>query len=345
MAPFKSSPSEKASEKNPVSPSTSPFLPLRYIDIEDYTRGIILNASSTSEGQDQLAQHVVWKLEHMKDGGRAQHEHVIAYVTDHNKNEVRLSIERSKGQDNAAPNDKNHSHRAPRSSTGTITSSSIPNSSQDSILKPSPAMDIVKNIGQMQFPGSRVLTIFEPDPPIPLLQLVITIESIHHRNTFYTMLRNQCYWFATLIMNISMTLGGTGEFFPVKGKVGAKPEVKHLRRIQLSDTDIDSSGLSEIPIYPGPEAEPHETVGELGTIVGMHKGIPIVAVSPVEIREAALESQRRYECTLHELATKKSERVSADEALKQLAAAQAETATAQAEIAALRRQLAAQRDM
>ncbi|KAF9480207.1 hypothetical protein BDN70DRAFT_894293 [Pholiota conissans] len=368
MAHSMSSQSQKAGPTNQTSPPLSDFVPLltsRHLEIEEYMRLILANAYATTEGQDQLEQHWVVKLEHMKDGGKAQHEHVIATVIDHNKNKIRLSIGRSKGQGNATPKvDKKKSPQQSYNAGAVMALSSLPNSSQDSILKSSPAMDVVQNIGDLTFPGSRVRTVFEPRPSIPLLRLAIIIETVHERNTLYTILRNQCYWFAMLVMGVAMAQGGEVKSYPDKPAKGKTPEceIKYLRPVHISDSTVDSSGVCDIPIQPGPATEPSMTVGDLKTTVGTHNGIPIVALPPKEILSAALESQRRYEEVSQKLAAKKAERKAAEEALKQKIWEQAqreneefkrqvweqarrEAAQAvEADIAALRMQLATQKD-
>lgn len=303
--------SQKAGDTYQLAADHSAFLPLltsRHLEIEEYMRILVLAAVSTSEGQDQLAQHVVIKLEHMKDAGKAQHEHVVATVRDHNQNLVRLSIGRSKGH-NDAP--KVESKKSPKnsyssSSSSTIALASIPNSSQDSILKPTAAVDVVQNIGDKAFPDSRVRCIFEPQPgPIPLLRLAAIIASVHNQNSHYTVLRSQCYWFAMLVMGVAMTQGGHVKSViekPSKSKAGIEFEEKFLNPLMLSDLNVNQSELNRIPIPPSPsDGKSPEMVGNFGMSVGKHNGIPVVVLHTEEIHIVALEAQRRYESELNKV--------------------------------------------
>lgn len=303
-----SSTSQTASE---TSQGTSDFLPLassHHVEIKEYLR-FITAAASTAEDQEQLAQHMVIKLEHMKDDGKAQHEHVIATVKDYNENIVRLSIGRSKGQ-NDASDTRNHKKSPKRSyrssSSSTVALASIPNSSQDSIFKPMAAMDVVQNIENKTIPRSRVQAVFDPQPPIPLLRLAIIVATVHDQNSFYAVLRSQCYWFAMLIMGVSMAQGGQITSFiekppRSKTKVDPKPEVKCLKPLDLSDPNVDPSEWTQIPILPPPPETPYKTVGNLGPNVGKHNSIPVVAVGIDEIRTVAMKSQRRYEAQLNKV--------------------------------------------
>jgi hypothetical protein len=303
-----SSTSQTASE---ASLGTSDFLPLassHHVEINEYLRLIEANAS-TAERQAQLAQHIVIKLDHMKDEGNNQHEHVIATVKDYKGNIVRLSIGRSKGQ-NDASDTRNHK-KSPKNSYSSSSSSppvalaSIPNSSQDSIFKPMAAMDVVLNIENKPVPRSRVQTTFCPEPPIPLLRLAIIIATVHDQNSLYTVLRSQCYWFAMLIMGVSMAQGGQITSFaekPLKSKTtkqNPQPEVKYLKPLDLSDPNVDPSEWTQIPILPTPLEMPYETVGNLGPNIGKHNSIPVVAVCSDEIRTVAMKSQRRYKDQLN----------------------------------------------
>ncbi|KAF9480205.1 hypothetical protein BDN70DRAFT_992833 [Pholiota conissans] len=338
--------SQKASTNNQRSTPDSPFLPLPWsqsLEVKEYMRIVLRTASSTIEAHDQLAQHTVFKLEHIKDvGNRTQHEHIIATVVDHNGNKIRLSIERSKGQAIAAPKceKQKRSLRRSFSSSSTATLASLSSPECDSLDKTKPAKDVVQYLGNIQFPGSRILTVFEPQPHIPLLLLAIIIETVHDKEFLYTLVRNQCYWFAMLVMGVSMSQGGLVQSFPLKrgkGKMRADggSEVKLLQPLQFSDPDIGSSGLGAIPILP----EGDITVKELGPSVGTHTGVPIVSVRHDEIREVAIEAQRRYKDELEKLATKRA----AQEAVARMlehAQSEIEAANARAEAANARNEAA-----
>jgi hypothetical protein len=295
--------SQKAGNTDQGIAGLSPFLPLRTsqnLEIEEYMRLLFMAAVSTSEGQDQLAQHVVIKLEHMKDAGKAEHEHVVATVRDHNKNLVRLSIERSKGQKNAPQVERKESPKNYYSSSSTMALASIPSSSQDSFSKPTAAVDVVQIIGDKAFPGSLVLCIFEPQPePIPLLRLAAIIASVHNQNTCYTPLRSQCYWFAMLVMRVAIiTQGGRVKTLiekSSKSKAGIEYEEKFLDPLMLSDPNLNQSELNQIPIHPSPsDGKSPEMVGKFGMSVGKNNGISVVVLHPEEIRIVAQEAQQRY---------------------------------------------------
>jgi hypothetical protein len=299
--------SQKAGDTDQGTADHSPFLPLpasRHLEIEEYMRLLNLAAGSKLEAQDQLAQHVVIKLEHMKDAGKAQHEHIVATVRDHKRNLVRLSIERSKGHNDAPRVEskkfpKNYSSSLDSSSKMTLAS--IPNSSQDSILKPTAAVDVIQNIGDKTFPGSRVLRIFEPQPePIPLLRLAAIVASVHEHNSSYTPLRSQCYWFAILVMGVAMTQGGRAKILiekPSKSKAGIEFEEKFLNPVRLSDPNVNQSELNQIPI-PHSDGKSPEMAGNLGMNIGKNKGISVVVVRTKEILKVALKAQQRYDFEL-----------------------------------------------
>ncbi|KAF9471548.1 hypothetical protein BDN70DRAFT_998584 [Pholiota conissans] len=298
-----SSSSLRATDTDQEIPPCSIFLPLPPngpVEIGGYMRNIVTIASSTIQAQEELAQHMVSQLEHMKDTGRAQHEHIIATVTDHNQHVVRLSIGRNKSHE-TVKSKKDEMRRRMSFNHPFTLSASFPDSSHESLLKPSAAMDAVTNIGNKDYAKSHVLTTFKPTHGIPLLRLVVIAKAVHDRSAKYTILRNQCYWFAMLVMGVSMSLGGEVKSKPAKGKSSQDWEVRRLAPL-LSDATVDLSKFGEIPIHPEPEdSDKLQTVEDLEINIGMHNGIRVVALSPEEIRYVAFDAQQNYQEVLDEL--------------------------------------------
>ncbi|KAF9475837.1 hypothetical protein BDN70DRAFT_897875 [Pholiota conissans] len=184
----------------------SPFIPLKPTQIKGYMREIQNLAVRWGGDPEQLFQHMVINMEHLKDGGRLQHERVVATVVDRSTGyEYRASIERTQGGKISATK---FVFRMPASTatiagTGVTLNSAISNSSQDSLLKPAHAQNMLKN----------------------------------------------CYWFASLLMGVAKSCGGTVQTFERGVVVDWRVDIESA---DLSQPDAVASGVSKISTPAAP---------------------------------------------------------------------------------------------
>jgi hypothetical protein len=112
------------------------------------------------------------------------------------------------------------------------TASSLSKSSESSIAKSGPAYDRLSQLSPSDVypPGVVVLRSFAPvHNSLSLLHLAMIIEAVHDTQPDYHVLTANCYWFAMMIMGISMLQGG---YVRVVGKTSSA-EDKRLEPPQV----------------------------------------------------------------------------------------------------------------
>ncbi|KAF9485042.1 hypothetical protein BDN70DRAFT_984776 [Pholiota conissans] len=152
--------------------------------------------------------YIVTKLENVKTKGTSsEHEDVIATVahtqTGHTQ---RISFGRFKGHvmDKAAG--KKPFPFSFASLEPSVNTSSNPSSSKSSTT--SNAKDVARTLRKEEVTPPSVL-VFEPTPgSLSLLHLILIAQEVHELAPEYSLFKRQCYWFAMMVMAISMLQGG-----------------------------------------------------------------------------------------------------------------------------------------
>ncbi|KAF8172111.1 hypothetical protein BJ912DRAFT_994505 [Pholiota molesta] len=131
-------------------------------------------------------------------------------------------------------------------SLDSTVSSSSEASSESLIAQSGPAYDMVSRLGPSDVypPGVVILRSFEPSHnSLSLLHLAMIIEAVHDAQPEYHVLTANCYWFAMMIMGISMLQGG---YVQVVGKT-SPTEDESLEPPPQVFVNPHTSGLDTIP--------------------------------------------------------------------------------------------------
>ncbi|KAF8190888.1 hypothetical protein BJ912DRAFT_316136 [Pholiota molesta] len=189
--------------------------------------------------------------------------------------------------------------------------SSVPTSSQDSLSKSGEADDVVRGLRPEEEVAGRVLRVFEPEGRnLSFLHFCIIVEDVHDQEPDYKLFRSQCYWFAMMVMGISMLQGGHVQIYEKLSKNRhAKPYCATLQAYTTTNREIPNDldqGLPIPSILSPSEEDIREItkVGSAGTIQSITYGlfeVRVISVSFNAIWEAGRESQDHYNILFEEL--------------------------------------------
>jgi hypothetical protein len=283
---------------------------------------------------------------------KPEHEYLVAYIVDDKQKTSRLMIERRASESGQAvgknrPEKTTHrlldSLRAlyneglsssdtttplRRTPTTAVASSSfsvasrnstvgsIPNSSQDSSSNPVEADDVIIALRSDKVVTDPILRVFEPEGRnLSFLHFCIIVEDVHDQEPDYKLFRSQCYWFAMMVMGISMLQGGYVQIYANPTKNGtAKPYCATLRAHSTTNRQMPSGLDHELPIpslseegiqatVTDEEIKHITNVGSAGTIQSITYGlfkVRVIRVSFNAIWEAGRESHDHYDVLLKE---------------------------------------------
>jgi hypothetical protein len=221
------------------------------------------------------------------------------------------------------------------SSSSTVDS--ITRSSQDLSSKAVEADDSIRRLRTAEAPTDCVLRVFEPEGQnLSFLHFCIIVEDVHVREPNYHLIHSQCYWFAMMIMGISMLQGGRIQLHDIPQRKGTvEPSWRTLKAhtgttmngqmptgldhelpipslseedVQRVTDEVNKCVTAENITHDTDEDIKHITnVGSAGTIQSITYGafkVRVISVSFSTIWEAGRESRNQYSSLCNEASTR-----------------------------------------